>query len=215
MISKEDYQGNILPAILRHFPMEGKTVVEFGAGTGRLTRLLAPKADFIHAFDSYPAMLEQARRRLSALRIKNVSLARAENNAIPARDATADLTIAGWTFGHCVSWFPTKWEMEISSAVREMFRLTRKSGAAVILETLGTGHESPIEPTEGLSRYYAYLENECGFARHWIRTDYRFDSTAQANALTSAFFGKTFPLKCLPDGSAVLPECTGLWHRRF
>ena len=38
MVSREDYQGNLLPALNAIRPLAGLDVVELGAGTGRLTR---------------------------------------------------------------------------------------------------------------------------------------------------------------------------------
>lgn len=215
LVSKEDYQGNILPALDGIVPIAGKEIMEFGAGTGRLTRLLAPRAKSIQAFDAYPAMIAEARARLSQAGLKNVSFAIAENKAIPLERGSADMSIAGWTFGHCTSWYPETWKAEIAGVLDEMRRLTRESGTAVILETLGTGQESPAAPNDRLSEYYAYLERGHSFARSWVRTDYRFESKAQADSLTLAFFGKSFPVRVQPDGSAILPECTGIWHRSF
>ncbi|OFZ21018.1 MAG: hypothetical protein A2X94_06700 [Bdellovibrionales bacterium GWB1_55_8] len=215
LVYREDFQGNILPAIERISPLAQKEVVEFGAGTGRLTRLIAPRCKFIHAFDAYPAMIDEGRARLGVLGIENVSWRVGENRAIPVEDASADLTIAGWTFGHCTSWYPDAWKEHVASAVKEMERISRPSGFAIILETLGTGHELPVEPNERLFEYYSFLEREFGFARNWIRTDYRFDSKEQADALTEAFFGKRFPLLMEANGGAILRECTGIWHCQF
>ena len=143
LVSKEDYQGNILPALDGICSVENKVIVEFGAGTGRLTRLLAQKAKFIHAYDAYPAMLQEGRLRASKLGVENISFTLGENKSLPVSDSSADLTIAGWTFGHCTSWRPNTWKEEIELVIREMKRITRKSGFALILETLGAGHESP------------------------------------------------------------------------
>lgn len=42
LVSNEDYQNNLLPALQKLTSFNNKTVVEFGAGTGRVTCLLAP-----------------------------------------------------------------------------------------------------------------------------------------------------------------------------
>ena len=36
LVSREDYRGNLLPAIQAVLPLEGMDVVELGAGTSRL-----------------------------------------------------------------------------------------------------------------------------------------------------------------------------------
>jgi ubiquinone/menaquinone biosynthesis C-methylase UbiE len=214
LVSKEDYLGNLLPAIQRICSVAGKEVVEFGAGTGRLTKLLAPQARFIRAFDAYPAMLQTAKTVLDQQGIHNVSLEQAENKNLPVLNGWADLSVAGWTFGHCTSWFSDSWKVEIAAAVGEMLRVTKKeNGTLIILETLGTGHESPIPPNAAQAEYYDFLEKEFGFSRSWIRTDYRFDSLPEAKHLTSSFFGREFEF-LLSSGLPILPECTGIWSRR-
>ena len=61
----EDYEGNILKTLNVYLcPMQGAEVVEFGAGTGRLTRLLAPQVKHIRAFDEAQAMLDVAAQTL-------------------------------------------------------------------------------------------------------------------------------------------------------
>ena len=58
MVSVEDLAGNV-PALIRSVcPLAGKAVLDIGAGTGRLTMLLAPEAAQVIAVDRAPAMLE-------------------------------------------------------------------------------------------------------------------------------------------------------------
>ncbi len=42
LIAREDYQGNILKSLRGIAPLENRVVYDLGAGTGRLTCLLAP-----------------------------------------------------------------------------------------------------------------------------------------------------------------------------
>lgn len=214
LVSREDHQGNLRPLLESLGQPAGKGIVEFGAGTGRVTRLVAPSAAWVRAYDAYPAMVEEGRTRVAAAGLNHVTFAVADNKRLPEPDAVADLAVAGWTFGHCCAWFPDTWREEIGAAVREMLRVTRAGGTAIILETLGTGRREPLPPTPALAEYYRLLEDTFGFVRTWIRTDYRFESSAVADQLTTAFFGKTYALEPA-DGTAVtLPECTGVWHRR-
>lgn len=214
LVSCEDHQGSILRAIKRIVDLAGSTVVEFGAGSGRLTRLLAPFVERIHACDASPHMLDVARAGLDALGLTNVDLATADNKRLPAPDGQADVAIAGWSFGHCCDWFPHTWKDEVAAAVDEVARVLRPRGTAIILETLGTGSSVPQPPSERLARYYAWLEQEQGFSSLAIRTDYRFASVREAKELCGAFFGADF-LRQVDVSSEIVPECTGIWWRRY
>lgn len=215
MVSREDYQGNILTTLNEIQPLADLTVVEFGAGTGRLTRLLAPKVRGIRAFDNAPAMLIQAQAPLIATGAGNWSLELADNVRLPVADQSADLTIAGWSFGHATGWYPETWQAEITKALSEMQRITRPGGVAIILETLGTGAEAPAPPNDALKALYQWWENDHGFNHKWIRTDYQFESVKEADKLTRFFFGDELASRIVNEQLTILPECTGIWWKRF
>jgi hypothetical protein len=82
---------------------------------------------------------------------------------------------------------------------------------AMILETLGTGSETPSPPTHGLATYYAWLEEEHGFTRTWLRTDYKFATLDEADMLTRFFFGDELADRVRREALVILPECTGIW----
>ena len=213
LVASEDREGNLLKAIRGIVQLDGADVVELGAGTGRLTALLAPQVRSIRGFDIAPAMLDVARRTLTQLGARNWQLEVADNARLPVPDAGADLSIAGWTYGHQTVWHPEGWREPIEAAVGEMMRVLRPHGTAIVIETLGTGHSSPFVPPAELERYYALLEAS-HFERTWIRTDYEFSALAEGERLVRFFFGKELAEQFRAAGSAVLPECTGLWWRR-
>jgi ubiquinone/menaquinone biosynthesis C-methylase UbiE len=226
MVAREDYEGNILPALLGIRPFTNQTIViELGAGTGRLTQLLAPHVSRITAMDISPHMLSVAREKLDLAGFshtkatkerkpaRSVSLAAADNRQLPIASQTADVALVGWSLGHFVGWYPTDWRDQIGQALTEMQRVLRPGGTSILLETLGTGRETPQPPHEGLAAYYKWLENEHGFSAAWIRTDYRFASVDEADALTRFFFGDELAGRIHREKLTILPECTGIWWR--
>ena len=135
----------------------------------------------------------------------------ADNRNLAVSDRIADVSVAGWTFGHFTSWHAETWRDEIGQALAQMKRVLRPGGTALILETLGTGLEKPHPPTDALAAYYALLEEEHGFSSTWIRTDYRFKSLSEAEELTRFFFGDELADRVAREGLIILPECTGIW----
>lgn len=214
LVSREDYQGNILPAIEKIHPLKGAAVVELGAGTGRLTRLLAPHVRSITAYDGAQAMLDHGRPLLDELGITNVDLAVADHRELPAPDGEADLVLSGWSMSYFATWQVPDWRAETRKALEQMRRVLKPGGTMLLLETLGTGSEVPIIPSPELEEFYRFLEEEEGFRRSWIRTDYRFDSVEEAERIAGYFFGEPMARKVRENGWSILPECTGLWTRK-
>lgn len=215
LVSREDYQGHILPAIQQIRPLADQTIVELGAGTGRMTRLLGSHVLSILSMDISPHMLDTAKAGLSRSRLErpaySIHLAVADNRRLPVAAETADLALAGWSLGHFVSWYPDKWREEIGKALAEMRRVLKPGGTIIILETLGTGRETPAPPTPGLAAYYQWLEDEHRFTPTWMRTDYQFISVAEADKLTRFFFGDALADQVCRQQLTILPECTGIW----
>src|SRR5574341_1234608 len=211
LICREDYLQNIPRALKRIASFEGLDVVELGAGTGRLTRLLAPAANRIHAFDISGQMLNVAADRLRQGGFANWNVAVADHRKLPLKDGVAEAAISGWSICYLVTWSSKTWRSEVDQALEEITRVLRPTGKIILLETLGTGFATPCPP-EHLEEYYHYLETS-GFASTWIRTDYRFASLAEAEALTRFFFGDGLAQKVVEQGWITLPECTGIWWR--
>lgn len=211
LVSREDYQGNILRALNQIRPLAGLDVVELGAGTGRLTCLLAPMVKTIQAFDIAQPMLDVAVARLRKSGLRHWRVAVADHRHLPLSDHVADIAISGWSLCYTVVWHQATWREELSRALAEMRRVLRPSGTIILLETLGTGCATP-DPPEALAAYYALLEEQ-GFASTWLRTDYRFESLAEAEALTRFFFGEALAERVVNENLVILPECTGIWWR--
>ncbi len=135
-----------------------------------------------------------------------------------SKKKTFNMVTAGWALGHFCSWFPDNWRQEIDNALAAMSSVLKRDGAIVILETLTTGSLTPAPPTKTLGLYYDHLENEHGFIRTEIRTDYLFSSVDEAVELMEFFFGADLSLAIRKNGWVRVPEWTGVWgkkHRDF
>jgi ubiquinone/menaquinone biosynthesis C-methylase UbiE len=214
LVSAEDCDGHLLPALEALAPVAGARVLEVGAGTGRITRLLVGRGARVVGVDRAPAMLEVARRRLEAMNAPSAwELHCADAAELPVPDAWADVAVAGWVFGHFRLWMPADWRAAIGRALGEMRRALKPGGALIVIETLGTGREDPAPPSPELAEYFAWLEAEHGLRRAAIRTDYLFPDVATAAATTGFFFGEAFGERVRRERWKRIPECTGLWSK--
>jgi SAM-dependent methyltransferase len=214
LVTREDTGGSLRAALHGIADFAGATVVELGAGTGRVTRLLAATAGRVLAFDRSRPMLDVAARYLAEELRRNVTLAEADNRSVPLPDGAADIVVEGWSFGHTVMNADGAWREAAEGIIAETLRLLRPGGTAILIETLGTGFRSPQPPGPIFPLFYDWLEKEQGFERRWIRTDYTFESVAKARELVQFFFGQMVEHELLPTGEVSVPECTGIWWKR-
>jgi ubiquinone/menaquinone biosynthesis C-methylase UbiE len=212
LVNHEDWQGN-LPAFLdKAFDFTGKTVIEPGVGTGRLTRLYIDKAARAYCYDRSPHMLLQAARNLSRWKDK-LSFEPCDNRELHTLDIKGDFVVEGWSFGHSVDPDPERLEASVRYLVESSARLLNPGGKIIILETLGTQTGKPFAPAPFLESFYNLLERAHGFTKEVIATDYRFDSLDEAARITGFFFGDAMRLRILEKGSPVVGEYTGVWYR--
>jgi ubiquinone/menaquinone biosynthesis C-methylase UbiE len=211
LISREDYQQNVARMLKRIANLNGLDVVELGAGTGRLTRLLAPVVNNIHAFDISAPMLKVAAGKLRDTEVFNWDIAAADHRHLPLKDGVANAVISGWSICYLVTWNGDNWRSQVDRALAEMRRVLRPGGQIILFETLGTGYKTPCPPKH-LENYYDYL-GASGFVSTWIRTDYRFRSLVEAEALIRFFFGDALAQKVVEENWTIVPECTGVWWR--
>ena len=209
LIAREDYLGNIPRALDEIVIVDGLDVIDLGAGTGRLAVMLAPRVKSMRAFDAAEEMLRVCRQRLQATGLSNWQVEVADHRQLPVDDHSAELVVSGWSVAYLYVWHPETWRVELEKWLGEMKRVLRPGALIVLFESLGSGHESPF-PLEHLSGYYAWLD-EVGFRNKWIRTDLKFESLDEAEALSSFFFGEEFGDKVRQNNWVVLPECTGVW----
>lgn len=214
LIAREDYQGNILRTLDQIIPdLDQRVVLDLGAGTGRLARILAPRVRFVRAFDESAEMLRVCREKLAASGLVNWQAEVADHRRLPVADASADLVVSGWSVSYLAAWDKENWRANLEEWLTEMKRVLRPNGLIVLFESLGTGHESPYRLPH-LANFYPWLD-EVGFENTWICTDYKFASLEEAEYLTRFFFGDEMGDKVVKRNWVVLPECTGAWWKEI
>lgn len=182
----DDYEAliggeQISPRILAELDIDGKTVCDIGAGTGRFTLLAAPRARCVVAVDGVPALLERLANSARRLGFTNVETRRASFASLPLPDASVDVAVA-------CSAFTTREPHGGSMAVGEAERIVRPGGEVAIIwpqnhrwlmargyhyiRVRGEGavHFSDIETAERLCRTYYSAA-----AARWVRDHARAD----------------------------------------
>jgi ubiquinone/menaquinone biosynthesis C-methylase UbiE len=212
LISREDYLGNIPRTIDEIIHVEGLDILDLGAGTGRLTLLLAPRAKSLRAFDVSAEMLRVCRERLIASGLSNWQVDVADHRQLPVQAHSADLVVSGWSVSYLAVWNQDTGQSELDKWLIEMKRVLRKGGTIILFESLGTGNEEPVRLEHVESTYQWLAANS--FQNRWIRTDYKFDSLEEATELSRFFFGDELGNKVERNHWVILPECTGVWWRK-
>jgi ubiquinone/menaquinone biosynthesis C-methylase UbiE len=211
LITREDFQGNILREIERICPPDGLDILDLGAGTGRFETMLAGRAASLTAVDLSHAMLEIARGKLVELGTKKFHLITGDHRSLPLRSQSFDLVISGWSICYLADWYPETWRGELDKAFTEIRRVIRTGGRVILLETQGTGFKKPTPPPH-LTSYFDYLQ-EAGFQYSWVRTDYHFTDLDEAVSISRFFFGEELAARVRVNDWIVLPECTGFWTK--
>jgi SAM-dependent methyltransferase len=112
----------------------GKTVVDVGAGTGKLTRQLVPTGAHVLAVEPLPEMREQL-----AAAVPGIEVLAGSAEELPLPDAFADAVVAASAF----HWFDTE------RALPEIHRVLRSGGA---LATLGNGRDLADPLQQGIQK---------------------------------------------------------------
>jgi len=215
LVSREDQHGNLFSVLNEIRSMDGVDVVEFGAGTGRVTRLLSVMVNQIYSFDRSASMLREAYNYLETTGMTNWGLAQSDNRQMSVASNCADVVIEGWSFGHITTWHWHEWQAMADTLLGEMERIAKPNGTAILIETMGTGKRQPEAPSDELAELYRYWQEEHGFEYRWIRTDYQFVSTEEAGELIRFFFGDDMADDIVKSGKVTVPECTGIWSKTF
>ena len=212
MIAVEDLENNLTRTLEMLVPWENKKVVDLGSGTGRFPIVFQNKTACFTCLDLNRAMLLENHRQRELLK-GQWSLVEGDMRTLPLSSNYADIVIAGWAIGHLRSWFADNWQKEIGKILSEMQRIAGEKACIIICETMSTGSLKPKPPVEELAQYYRWIEEEWGFEREVISTDYQFDSVDQAVEYTEFFFGAALAADIRANNWARLPEWTGIWYK--
>jgi SAM-dependent methyltransferase len=158
-------------------------------------------------------MLEIAKEHLATEGYDAARLVQGTLSSLPYSNGCADLAIAGWVFGHQRSFEPQRWRAKVDEGIRELLRVTRPGGSLVLFETMGTATDGPGVRGD-LGQLYTHLEEEWGFDRKVVTTDYLFETPDDAAERMRFFFGDAVANRIVERGWARVPEWTACFSMK-
>lgn len=209
LVSREDAQGKLFAALMDLAPLADQTVLDVGAGTGRMTRLLLTlMAERVIALEPNPALLHLAAATLEMTGMENYALLAGDGRAVPLASGAVDALVIAWSMGELLAG-----DVEPAALLREWERILRPGGALIVLEALGINTRTPQALPDALAPFYRWLQAERGFSRRWLRTDYHFASLEEADELLRPFHGDALADAVASNKQPIVPACTGIWWR--
>jgi len=137
-LQKSYYDESILVAARKKVPISPDMVVaDIGAGTGFITKGIAPYVSKVIALDQSPEMLKEMARNMTRLDIGNVEYKQGILERLPLPDNEVNVAFANMVLHHAFD--PQK-------AIREMARILKPGGWLVITD--GDRHEHEWMRTE-------------------------------------------------------------------
>ncbi len=210
LVLHEDARGN-LKKYLKHYIKPHSSVIEFGAGTGRVTLQYIDIAGSVRVCDRSEQMLKKARVNLRDHADKLI-FSIIDNGALNTVRGIYDHVIEGWAFGHTIHDYPDSVGQTAEALVSGATSLLKPGGTMIFIETLGTNVTSPMAPDSCLAEFYLLMEERYGFGRDIISTDYAFRDIPEAKRIMGFFFGET--MADAVSGKQVT-EFTGIWTKQI
>lgn len=128
-VARSDY----LEWMLSYLPLHPSArVLDVAAGTGHLSRAMAPRVGSVLAVDVTEEMLLALRKQAAAQKLRNVAAVRCLAEALPIPDEGFDLVVSRLAFHHLEQPNPV---------FREMLRACKAGGAVAIIDLV-----SPEDP---------------------------------------------------------------------
>lgn len=190
----EDPEGRLKTFLLSHFDFDGKTVLEAGAGEGRITDMYLDRVKNAVLTDAYPSMVNvlkskyQDNDRVTAILCDHQDL----RNKCRER---FDLFLSAFSFCYAF-WADTEDHDEL------LERILPDSEHHIIIECVGLYEEYDYLRPEKI-RYMEALSNR--FQKEVIRTEFVFSSPEQAVGAAETLF-PWIAEKVKQKGCEVIPE---------
>ena len=117
-------------------PLEGRTVADVGAGSGRIAFMIAPSAQTVFAVEPISSFRSLMKEQAEKQGVKNLFVVDGTLDSIPLPDDTLDILITS----NAIGW-------NLTEELREIERVIKPGGYAIHLLHMNREHTDPYEGT--------------------------------------------------------------------
>lgn len=154
---REDPENKILKILLKHYDFKNKTVLDLGAGTGRLVIPLSKESKLMYALDTSVPLLGILKKKVKDKNIKNIKILNTSYSKIPLPDNSLDMIISSWSFpGH---------SEDKESDLKEITRVLKEGGKIIIILSSDKGELQNIR-----KRVFKESLRRTGERLQWLRS---------------------------------------------
>jgi ubiquinone/menaquinone biosynthesis C-methylase UbiE len=201
-----DPEDRISLAMQNIAPIEGRVMLDVGAGVGDRTIRYACLASHVYALEPDPAALPILRCCIKSSGLSNITVVHAGAEEIPMEDSSTDVVYATWAYFFGPGSEP---------GLREVERVVRPGGDIVVVQNYG--HDE-------LSLFWSSKENECetwptwfnarGFSCQVIDTIWRFRTQDETLAVLEFLWGERARSYVLKNEALAFNYRVAIYHHR-
>jgi ubiquinone/menaquinone biosynthesis C-methylase UbiE len=179
----EDEYNRVLKKLLEKCSFKNKEILEIGCGSGKYTKLLAPKCKKYFALEISKQLMGLTKKKCN--KMKNIKYINCSAEKIPLNDNSIDVVFASWVLTAMIS------EEMRKSSVKEILRVLKKGGNIWLFENHWEGefmdmrnrHKFEFENINKLIKNYGFEISET------IDTNFFFPTLLMQKKIMISIFG--------------------------
>jgi ubiquinone/menaquinone biosynthesis C-methylase UbiE len=208
----QDPQERIFRKLDRDLKLKGKTILDIGAGTGRLTIPMARKARLVYALDILKPNLDLMMRKARKAGLKNIKALKAPFRKIPLPDSSVDMVTSLLAFPY----HSDNWDRDL----KEIRRVLKPGGwmAFIDVHYAGSEHQrirKSIKPEYhmlAVKRHMKLIRK--GFRLTTKEADFRFRTMKNVREICGKFLGDEYTGYLLAKGKTTLRSMMAFYYKR-
>jgi ubiquinone/menaquinone biosynthesis C-methylase UbiE len=200
-----DPEERVMAVVQDAAPIQGRIVLDVGAGVGDRSIVYARLAAHVYALEPDPTALPILRGRIKSSGASNVTVVPASADAIPLEEDSVDVAYATWAYFFGPGSEP---------GLREVKRTVRPGGDFVVVQNCGHDELSQLwTPREAECETWPTWFAEHGFACEVVDTIWRFRTSDEAALVLGFLWGERARNYALENDQAEFNYRVAVYHR--